>query len=214
MAVQVRAITSRPVRRRGMRPLVEAIVYDASGKMRATFFNQPWLVQRYPPGTHLLLHGKVDARGGFRVSHHALGAQQALPASAAAPEDGRFDGRPGASGAADATPQQPQASAVAHYPASEGVTSTQILTLVQAARPRLSDVLEPLPALARAGEQLPDRASALAAMHFPRDGNDTEAGRERLAFDELLLTQLVFLRRRARRLRARGRAAAARARRS
>jgi ATP-dependent DNA helicase RecG len=199
VAVQVRAIASRPVRRRGMRPLVEATVYDASGKMRATFFNQPWLVQRYPPGTHLLLHGKADERGGFRVSHHALGAQQALPGGAAASETAGPAGAPSASRAADATPQ-PQASAVAHYPASEGVTSTQILTLVQAARPRLSDVIEPLPALARVGERLPDRASALAAMHFPRDGSDTEAGRERLAFDELLLTQLIFLRRRARRL--------------
>ena len=37
-----------PVRRRGMRPLVEATVFDATGSMRATFFNQPWLVQRYP----------------------------------------------------------------------------------------------------------------------------------------------------------------------
>jgi ATP-dependent DNA helicase RecG len=200
VAVEVRAIASRPVRRRGMRPLVEATVFDASGKMRATFFNQPWLVQRYPPGTQLLLHGKADARGGFRVSHHALGAQQALPAGAAAPEVGALPAIAAASGEAAVTAQQPQASAVAHYPASEGVTSTQILTLVQGARAHLADVVEPLPGLARAGERLPDRASALAAMHFPRDGEDTEAGRERLAFDELLLTQLVFLRRRARRL--------------
>jgi ATP-dependent DNA helicase RecG len=236
VAVQVRAITSRPVRRRGMRPLVEARVFDATGTMRATFFNQPWLVERYPPGTGLLLHGKADARGGFRVSHHALGAQQ-LPGAggeasasgeasagagesasqvAASPAAGRQD-TVGARGEARSAPQtsaavqtdaashasaapQARASAVAHYPASEGVTSTQILTLVQGARPYLTDVSEPLPALARASECLPDRASALAAMHFPRDPQDTEAGRERLAFDELLLTQLVFLRRRARRL--------------
>jgi ATP-dependent DNA helicase RecG len=225
VAVQVRAIASRPVRRRGMRPLVEASVFDASGTMRATFFNQPWLVERYPPGTGLLLHGKPDARGGFRVSHHALGAQQ-LPdgggdetSAAAAPRASataastraEVSGAPQASATpqasaasnAGAVPQAsaaPQASAVAHYPASEGVTSTQILTLVQGARPRLADVSEPLPGLARANERLPDRASALAAMHFPRDPQDTETGRERLAFDELLLTQLVFLRRRARRL--------------
>ena len=36
-------------------------------------------------------------------------------------------------------------------------------------------------------------------MHFARGERDTEQGRERLAFDELLLTQLVFLHRRARR---------------
>ncbi|HWF31281.1 MAG TPA: ATP-dependent DNA helicase RecG [Solirubrobacteraceae bacterium] len=212
VAVQVRAIASRPVRRRGMRPLVEARVFDASGTMRATFFNQPWLVERYPPGTGLLLHGKADARGGFRVSHHAPGAQQLPVAGGEAPTavGAAAAVRPGAdvrAGSdrtqASATPPAsaaPQASAVAHYPASEGVTSTQILTLVQGARTHLADIGEPLPALARASEHLPDRASALAAMHFPRDQNDTEAGRERLAFDELLLTQLVFLRRRARRL--------------
>jgi ATP-dependent DNA helicase RecG len=216
VAVQVRAIASRPVRRRGMRPLVEASVCDASGTMRATFFNQPWLVERYPPGTGLLLHGKADARGGFRVSHHALGAQQ-LPGAGGEPSVGTGEsatqgtaspavsrqGAAGSSARARSAAQPsaaPQASAVAHYPASEGVTSTQILTLVQGARPHLADVSEPLPALARASECLPDRASALAAMHFPRDPQDTEAGRERLAFDELLLTQLVFLRRRARRL--------------
>src|SRR5437660_10507503 len=74
VAVQVRAIASRPVRRRGMRPLVQATVADATGSMRATFFNQPWLVERYPPGTVLLLHGKTEGRGGFRVIHHAPGA--------------------------------------------------------------------------------------------------------------------------------------------
>jgi ATP-dependent DNA helicase RecG len=170
VAVEVRAIAARPVRRRGMRPLVEARVFDASGAMRATFFNQPWLVERYPPGTRLLLHGKADARGGFSVAHHAPGEEIA--------------------GAGES-------DAVAHYPASEGVTSTQILTLVQGARDRLGDVLEVLPAASRVGERLPDRASALAAMHFPRLPEDLETGRRRLAFEELLLTQLVFLRRRA-----------------
>src|ERR1700745_1028721 len=44
IVVQVRSISTRPVRRRGMRPLVEATVADSSGSMRAAFFNQPWLV--------------------------------------------------------------------------------------------------------------------------------------------------------------------------
>ena len=72
VAVTVQAIAARAVRRRRMRPLVEARVRDASGAMRATFFNQPWLVERYPPGTRLLLQGRPDGRGGFTVSHHAL----------------------------------------------------------------------------------------------------------------------------------------------
>lgn len=183
VAVEVRAISARPVRRRGMRPLVEATVFDATATMRATFFNQPWLVERYPPGTRLLLHGKADARGGFSVSSHAPGADVAdeIPAS------GGSAGQPAGTGGA----------AVAHYPAAEGITSTQILTLVRAAKHGLADVLEGLSAATRVSEQLPDRASALAAMHFPRAPEDHEGGRRRLAFEELLLAQLVFLRRRA-----------------
>jgi ATP-dependent DNA helicase RecG len=178
VAVQVRSIAARPVRRRRMRPLVEAVVFDATGSMRATFFNQPWLVDRYPPGTRLLLHGKADGRGRFNVSHHA----------------------PAQTGIGEASEEQPPAGqSVAHYPASEGVTSTQILTLVQSERAALGDVVEILSAKARAAEHLPDRASALAAMHFPRDARDPELGRRRLAYEELLLIQLLFLRRRAQR---------------
>jgi ATP-dependent DNA helicase RecG len=56
-----------------------------------------------------------------------------------------------------------------------------------------------LSASTRLSEGLPDRACALAAMHFPRSAEDPEQGRARLAFEELLLTQLALLRRRARR---------------
>jgi ATP-dependent DNA helicase RecG len=188
VAVQVRRIGTRSVRRPGMRPLVEATVFDATGEMRATFFNQPWLVQRYRPGTRLLLHGKADERGGFRVAHHALGT------------DAGGTGDTEGSGDVGGLDSERESEAfVSHYPATEGITSTQILTLVQAARGALADMTEPLAASVRVREGLPDRASALAAMHFPRDAEDLEAGRERLAFEELLLTQLVFLRRRVRR---------------
>jgi ATP-dependent DNA helicase RecG len=178
VSVEVRAISARPVRRRRMRPLVEASVFDATGRMRATFFNQPWLVERYPPGTRLLLHGKADGRGGFSVSHHALGGDAGAGAVAG----------PG------------ESDAVAHYPAAEGITSTQLLTLVRDARDALGDVPETLSAATRVIEGMPDRASALAAMHFPRVAGDLETGRRRLAFEELLLTQLAFLRRRGARM--------------
>src|SRR5581483_10986770 len=127
VAVQVRSIAARPVRRRRMRPLVEAVVFDATGSMRATFFNQPWLAERYPPGTRLVLHGKLGGRGRFNVSHHAP-AQPGLE-SGPAPAD-------------EAEPPSAAGDSVAHYPAAEGVTSTQILTLVQGERAALADVVE------------------------------------------------------------------------
>jgi ATP-dependent DNA helicase RecG len=178
VAVEVRSIAARPVRKRGMRPLVEAWVADATGAMRAVFFNQPWLVEKYPEGTRLVLHGKAGQRGDFGVAHHAVGTELGV-AQDAPPSDAR--------------------AIVAHYPATEGVSSTQILTLMQGSRSALADVVEPLPAALRSSERLPDRAGALTAMHFPERAEDVQDGRERVAFEELLLTQLVFLRRRARR---------------
>jgi ATP-dependent DNA helicase RecG len=173
VAVQVATIAGRPVRRRGMRGLVEASVFDASGSMRATFFNQPWLVGRYPPGTRLVLHGKAERGGRFRVHHHALGSEL----GAAGREEG----------------------SVPHYPAGEGVSSTQLLTLVREAADRFADVLDPLAADVRVAEELPSRGAALAAIHFPDDERSPQEGLRRLAFEELLLCQLAFLVRRGRR---------------
>jgi ATP-dependent DNA helicase RecG len=184
VAVQVRTIAARPVRRRGMKPLVEASVFDETGTMRATFFNQPWLAQRYAPGTRLVLHGKTTERGTFNVAHHAIGADLGAE-------------QPAGESAGETT--DAAGEIVAHYPATEGASSTQILTLVHGARDALADVPEALGAAARVAEGLPCRAGALAAMHFARNPTEREAGRRRLAFEELLLTQLVFLRRRARR---------------
>jgi ATP-dependent DNA helicase RecG len=168
--VQVRGIASRSVRRRGMRPLVEATVADDTGPMKATFFNQPWLVAKYPAGTRLLLHGKYEPGKRFTVQAHARTADAASGAEA-----------------------------VAHYPATEGLSSTQILAMVGAHADAFAEVLEPLPAQLRARERLPDRAAALVRSHFPIADTDQALGRRRLAFEELLLVQLALLRRRAHR---------------
>src|SRR4051794_16810766 len=164
--VEVRSISSRPVRRRGMKPLVEAVVSDATGVMKATFFNQPWLKDQYRAGTRLMLAGKYQGANRFRVNSHARTDAVASVAEAAS-----------------------------QYPATKGITSTQILAAVREHRDAVADVVEPLPASLRVAERLPDRAAAMAAAHF----GDREGGRARLAFDELLVDQVVQLRLRAER---------------
>lgn len=137
VVVEVLSITSRQVRRRGMKPLVTARVSDASGTMQVTFFNQPWLERRYRPGTRLLLTGKYQGHRGFRVQEHAETGEQV-----ATGED------------------------MATYPASEGLTSVQIAALAHEHRQTARDALEPLPARLRAQLKLPDRWAALDAAHF------------------------------------------------
>jgi ATP-dependent DNA helicase RecG len=168
--VEVRSIAQRSVRRRGMRPLVEATVADGTGPMQATFFNQPWLVQRYPAGTRLVLHGKYEGRNRFRVSGHARTDE----ASAGGDE-------------------------VSHYAAAEGLSSTQILALMAQLRGAFAEVTDPLPGRLTAALTLPGRAAALEAMHFASAAEQMTVARERLAFEELLLVQLALLQRRARR---------------
>jgi ATP-dependent DNA helicase RecG len=168
--VEVRSIRSRPVRRRGMKPLVEATVADETGVTKATFFNQPWLERKYRPGTRLMLAGSYQGRNRFRVNTHAVTSEVASVEGA-----------------------------VAQYPATKGIDSTRILSLVREHRDALAEVIEPLPAHLRASESLADRPGALTAMHFPDEAGEAGDARRRLAFEELLLHQLTVLRRKARR---------------
>ena len=80
------------------------------------------------------------------------------------------------------------------YPASEEITPKKLRELVAAALPRA--VVDPLPAPLRAEERLPLRGDALWAVHRPRSLEEAEAGRTRLAFDELLLLQVGLAQRR------------------
>ncbi len=167
----VRSISRRRVR--GRLVLVEARVSDESGVMKAVWFNQPWLVDRLPAGTRVALHGRYNgARRGFTVSEHEV-----------------VDEGVGAQ----------STGLVPVYHATEGLSSARLRELVVGARPLLRDVVEPLPGRLRARERLPDRAAALDAVHFPDQPEDDPAGRERLAFEELLLLELALgARRRAR----------------
>jgi ATP-dependent DNA helicase RecG len=181
--VEVRSIRSRPVRRRGMRPLVEALVTDGSGQLQVAFFNQPWLVERYLPGTRLLLSGTLKGPNRFSVAAHAPSSDPLV--AAPAPLDGGTVGEP-------AGPAGPSGPDMARYPASDGLTSIEILARVRELKDDLYEAVDPLPARIRARHGLPDRVAALHAGHF----GDHEAGRRRMAFDELLLGQLEYLRRR------------------
>ncbi|TMJ93759.1 MAG: DEAD/DEAH box helicase, partial [Actinobacteria bacterium] len=80
------------------------------------------------------------------------------------------------------------------YPASEEITTKKLRELVGASLPRA--VVDPLPAELKESERLPHRVDALWALHRPRSLAEAEAGRVRLAFDELLLLQVALARRR------------------
>ena len=158
---EIRWVKVRRVRRLA---ITEALVADATGQIKATWFNQPWLADQLPPGTRVRLRGQLG-RHGFNVRSHDVDGQAAT---------------------ADFAPV---------YPASEEVSVKKLRELVRAVLPYARDLPDPLPAELKVARALPQRADALAAIHFPESEAEGERARRRLAFDELLVLQLGLLRR-------------------
>ena len=159
-------VRSATSRRTARRLTVQTVrISDGSGEIGAVFFNQPWVAEKLRPGTHVRLRGALSRRGGFAVKSFDVGEAEAT---------------------ADFAPV---------YPASEEVTPKKLRELVAHALPLAPAAGDPLPAVLRVEERLPLRADALFALHRPRSLAEAEAGRRRLAFDELLLLQLAIARR-------------------
>jgi ATP-dependent DNA helicase RecG len=87
------------------------------------------------------------------------------------------------------------------YPAAEEIAAATVRRVVDAALPLVPHVPDPLPAELREREGLALKRDALAAVHRPRDLAEAETGRQRLAFEELLVLQVGIARRAAERAR-------------
>jgi len=81
------------------------------------------------------------------------------------------------------------------YPAAEEIAAATVRKVVDAALPLAVNVPDPLPAELREREGLALKRDALAAVHRPRDLDEAETGRQRLAFEELLVLQIGIARR-------------------
>ena len=185
---EILACGVRPTRRRGFRVL-EVVVADASGRIRAVYFNQPFLTDVLLPGKRVALFGRVErgrVRGGLQLTNPAyelLGADDA-------DDDARIHtGR-----------------IVPVYEKAGGVTSKMARRIVHAGLERLPPaVADPLPPEVCREHGLIDRRNALVHAHFPAPGtspDDLELCRtpaqKRLIFEEFFLFQLgLALRRRA-----------------
>src|SRR5918911_457199 len=55
----IQTVNSRPIRG-GKATIIEVIISDGTAGLRLSFFNQPWLSNRFKPGDALSVSGKVD----------------------------------------------------------------------------------------------------------------------------------------------------------
>ena len=169
-------VRKRPTRRRRL-TILEADVRDATGGIKATWFNRAWLADKLKPGTSLLLRGKLEKRG-FTVAEHEL-----------------LEAGDGSSPAGLHT-----TGLVPLHPASERLRVQRIREWAWQVAPLARHAVEPIPGRLRARLRLAGVADALMAAHFPGDQAEADEARRRLAFEELFLYQASLAARRGRRL--------------
>src|SRR5690348_903554 len=152
-----------------------AHIYDETGAIRATWFNQPYLLKQLPRGAYIVVTG-VKRRFGNRVE---FGVQShELPEQGDLIHTGRL---------------------VPVYPLTEGLHPKVMRRIAKWAVDHCAAfVPEHLPAILRSRARLLPLPEAVAQMHFPDGEPERDAARRRLAFDELFLIQLGMLTKRAR----------------
>ena len=172
----------RSTRRPGFK-IFEALVGDASGALRASWLNQPFLRDVFTRGQQVVLFGPVAMRGSGSL-------QLTNPQYEILDEEDTETIHTG--------------RIVPVYEKTGGVTPKMQRRLVHEVLERLPDTLDdPLPHALRVKLQLPERRAALHAAHFPpADARLDELNRfaapaqRRLIFEEAFLFQTGVLARR------------------
>lgn len=161
--------------------ILDIVVEDATGRLQAVFFNQPFLEQFFTVGTSVMLTGRVVAGAqGWVAMKMEVTQYEVLGAETEAPlHVGRI---------------------VPVYHEAKGWTSRQMRVLMRGLLDaHIAEAQELLPVTLRARCRLLPIQQAIQDVHFPQAGTDgglldrglTPAHR-RLAFEELFVLQLAL----------------------
>ena len=161
--------SSRLIRQR--RTLVEVVIGDDTGRLKLTFFNQPWQEKSLRPGRQVVVHGRpMPYRGDLQMTNPVV--------DLVGDRTGRF---------------------FPVYPQSEkaNVSTWEIAKFVEQAlnRCQARGIADPVPSAVLSRFGFVGRHSALNGIHRPGSLGESGEARRRLMFDELLRVQLELVRR-------------------
>ncbi len=163
---RVKRVHKRQTRRR--QSMVVVTLYDGSGNLDITFFNQPWTATLYREGHEVAASGEVQLYGGRRQL-----AKQEVELLKSDDQDPVHTAR--------ITPI---------HRATEGITTRTIRELVWRALDRLREIPDPMPVEIVEAEALQPFDTAIRRIHFPDSQTELAAATERLKFDELFVLEL------------------------
>jgi ATP-dependent DNA helicase RecG len=152
---------------------VSVLIADSTGSLRATWFNQPFMRDRFRPGQHVLFTASPKLRGlMWEMSH----PQVTFLADEEAPLDARL---------------------LPVYGLTEGLSQFQMRRIVEGVVDEFAETLEevfPEPLLKR--YRLMGLVDAVRTIHRPADREQLEQTRRRFVFQELFILQLALSMRR------------------
>jgi ATP-dependent DNA helicase RecG len=153
--------------------VVGVLIRQGQDYLRAIWFNQPFMREKFRQGQHVLLSAKPRFRGGrWEMPHPRVTWLE---------------------GAED----QPEMRLLPLYPLSEGLTQYQMRRIVAGALEKFGAVLDEVfpEGLLRQYHLMP-LAEALPAIHSPQDAEQLARAQRRFVFQELFVLQLAVVARR------------------
>lgn len=185
------------------RPMGEAWLEDASGRIKLRWFSQPYIAKSLADGMVVKASGKISGTGKSLYL-----ANPEIDKSAVKPED-VHDTLFSATNAAvrtsdDGVVIESEAEPLvadalfAIYPESKGISSLWMLHAMKRvfATGIHESIPDPIPAEILERYNLPSLATALVWMHAPRKLPDSQAARKRFAFEEVFAIQITTQQRR------------------
>lgn len=154
--------------------ITEAIIEDDTGSIKAIWFNQPFIAHRLKKGQFVNFSGKIaiqNSRIAGLEAYFSNPAYEPLGKTELA-HTGRI---------------------IPIYPETAGLTSRWIRFLMKQALRYAPQIPEIIPPEISAKENFPPIKDVIKNLHFPENLNSALKAKKQLAFQELLITQLVVL---------------------
>ncbi|NTW12548.1 MAG: DEAD/DEAH box helicase, partial [Anaerolineales bacterium] len=167
----IQSVHSRPIRG-GKASIVEVIIGDGTGALRLSYFNQPWLANRFKSGDAISVSGKVDQYLGRLI----MNSPDWESVDAESLHTNRI---------------------VPVYSLTERIAQKWLRNqMKQVVEYWARAVVDALPEGVRNSARVMPLGEALLQVHFPDSQDKLKIARERLAFDEIFYLQMGVLRQR------------------
>jgi ATP-dependent DNA helicase RecG len=184
----LRTDTRRMQQRRGS-ILDVTVGDDQGGRIKLTFFNQPWREHDLKPGRWGLFAGKVSE---FRRERQLAHPEYVMLG------DGGAANADEVALAAEAEVEEFAGALIPIYPAAKALPTWVIARCVRVVLDTVRLTEDPLPNEIRAERRLVDLPAALRQIHRPDSQASLAAAKKRLAWDEAFAVQLTLVQRRVR----------------